>query len=363
MMLVRDEVAAAPPAQQAVSADRNWSLRWFVACFVALLLSSYSFLTYWEYSREFYADPAGWNALLQGHGTAPQQYRIGVLFVAHLLTVASRGHLAMRHALTLLDGLFLLVGVSTTIFLVTQSRFYREASALRRCVLQLLAIALLLFYLSWTFWYHKPETLANFASLALAALLLSGRLRIPAAMAAVGLVLISVYLATIRADSGLALDLGIVLLALFPGEKTLPLGRTLQAIAGGAGLVAVVGVEFYIKTILYPGNRFSDPLFELVRNLRSPVSLFCVMVALAPYFVVVFLASRRWRELETWEAALLVASLIEFLLFVVMALADEVRLFLPYPMALLPTSAALLCRALTGAESGSIAVEVPAMRR
>jgi hypothetical protein len=30
-----------------------------------------------------------------------------------------------------------------------------------------------------------------------------------------------------------------------------------------------------------------------------------------------------------------------------MALADEVRLFLPYPMALLPTSAALLCRELT----------------
>jgi len=362
-MLVRDAIKASLPARQAVSAERNWPLRGSVAGFVVLLLSSYSFLTYWEYSREFYADPAGWNALLQGHGMAPQQYRIGVLFVAHLLTAVSRGHLAMRHALTLLDALFLVVGVSMTIFLVTQTRFYRVASALRRCVMQLLAIALLLFYLSWTFWYHKPETLANFASLALAALLLSRRLRIPAPAAAVGLILVSVYLATIRADSGLALDLGILLLALFSGKKTLPLGRTLQAIAGGTGLVAVVGVEFYIKTILYPGNRFSDLLFELVRNLESPVSLFCVMVALAPYFVVVFLAARRRRELETWEAALIVASLIEFLLFVVMALADEVRLFLPYPMALLPTSAALLCRELTGAESGPVAAEVPEMRR
>ncbi|HEX4650419.1 MAG TPA: hypothetical protein VH250_02835 [Granulicella sp.] len=358
-MPVREQTEVTLPASAAVSESRNWPLRRFVACCAALILCSYSFLTYWEYSREFYSDPAGWNRLAQGHGMAPQQYRIGVLLVAHLVTVVSRGHLAMRHALTLLDGLFLLVGLSATIFLVTQTRFYREASPLRRCITQLLAIALLLFYLSWTFWYHKPETIAHFASLALAALLLSGRVRIPLAMAAVGLVLVSVYLATIRADSGLALNLGILLIALLPGERTLPLGRTLQATAGVAGLIAVLGVEFYIKTVLYPASRFSDPLFELLRNLRSPVSLFCVMVALAPYFVVVLLAARRWQELEVWEAALIVASLAEFLMFVVVALADEVRLFLPYAMALLPTSAALLCRQLTGAKSPSAADHRP----
>jgi hypothetical protein len=261
----------------------------------------------------------------------------------------------MRHTLTLLDGLSLLVGIASTFFLVTQTRFYRKASLERRCATQLLAILLLLFYLSWTSWYHKPETMANFASLALASVLLSGRLRIPAGVAAIGLVLLSLYLGTIRADSGLALNLGILLLTL-PGGRAPALGRSLQALAGGAGLMAVLGAQFYIKNILYPGNRFSDPLFELLRNLRSPVALFCVAVAFTPYFLVVFLAWRRWRSLEVWEAVLVVASLLEFLVFVVVALADEVRLFLPYPMALLPTSAALLGRELMGAQPPSAGV-------
>jgi hypothetical protein len=58
-MLVRDEVEATLPAQQAGAAEHNWPLRWFVACFVVLLLSSDSFLSYWEYSWKLYFDPAG----------------------------------------------------------------------------------------------------------------------------------------------------------------------------------------------------------------------------------------------------------------------------------------------------------------
>jgi hypothetical protein len=332
------------------ASSREHALRRFVFFFAALVLSSYSFLSYWEYSREFYSDPVGWSRLLQGQGMAPQQYRIGILRLAHLLSVHSFGHLALRHTLTLLDFVFLLVGMTATFYLVTQTRFYREAAYLRRCSAPLLALLLLLFYLSWTFWYHKPETIANFACLALASVLLSGKLRLPAASAAAGLMLISAYLGTIRADAGLALNLGILLLALFPGGKTLPLGRVPQAVAGGIGLIATLGVEFYIKNVLYPGNRFSDPLFELVRNIASPISLFCVGIAFAPYFLTLYFALRRWSSLEAWEAALIVASLVEFLLFVVVALADEVRLFLPYPMVLLPTSAALLCRELTGAQ-------------
>jgi hypothetical protein len=48
---------------------------------------------------------------------------------------------------------------------------------------------------------------------------------------------------------------------------------------------------------------------------------------------------------------LIVASVIEFLLFFVVAKVDEVRLFIPFAMALLPTSAILLCRELIGEKS------------
>ncbi|HWZ50911.1 MAG TPA: hypothetical protein VNW54_05555 [Granulicella sp.] len=335
----------------AVSTHLDRLLRRFVFLFAVVIVSSYSFLSYWEYSKEFYLDPTGWSKLLQGHGTAPQQYRVGVLFVAHFLSALTHGHLAMRHTLALLDLLFLVIGVVATFFMVARTRLYGEVSHVHRCALQFLALLLLLFYLSWTFWFHKPETIANFASLSVAAVFLSGRLRIPAPVAAVGLLLVSIYLATIRADSGLALNIGVLLLALLPTGKALPLGRVLQGLAGGGGLIAVLGVEFYIKNVLYPSNRFSDPLFELLTNLKSPFTLYCVCIALAPYFLIVFLALRRWKTLEAWESALLVASIVEFFIFMILALADEVRLFMPYPMALLPSSAALLCRELTGVPS------------
>jgi hypothetical protein len=346
-MRVLDE--STDEAALALKLNQRWW--WFLSLFAVPIIGSYSFLNYWEYSQEFHSDPNVWVRMLHGHGTAPQQYRVGVLFVASFLSWLSRGHLAIRHGLGLLDFVFLIVGMSATFFLVTQTRFYRESSLVRRCATQLLATLLLLFYLSWTFWYHKPETIANFASLSVAAVLLSGKLRIRPAAAGAGLILVSIYLGTIRADAGVALNLGILLVALLPGGKTLPLGRTLQGLVGGIGLVAVLAVESYIKYIVYPGNPFSDPLFELVRNLKSPIALYCVVFSLAPYFLVVMLARRRWKTLEAWESALLVASFVELTLFLIVARADEVRLFLPYPMALLPTSAALLGFELTRAPS------------
>jgi hypothetical protein len=172
-MSVLDE----PKDEAPLAANLNQS--WFLFLFAIPIIGSHSFLSYWEYSKEFYSDPAGWNRLLEGQGAAPQQYRVGVILVARSLSLLTHEHLAMRHVLTLLDLLFLGVGIATTFFLVRQTRFYHAAAPVRRCVMQLLALVLLLFYLSWTFWYHKPETIANFASLSVAAVLLSGKLRIP----------------------------------------------------------------------------------------------------------------------------------------------------------------------------------------
>ena len=334
--------------QTDVSAAPSHQLKKFVILCTVLIIGSYSFLSYWQYSREFYQDPAQWSTFLQGHATAPAQYRIGVLFPANFLAKLSHGHLAMRHTLALLDFIFLTVGVSITTFLVSGMSFYRKASIQARGIIHLLVLLLLLFYLSWMFWYHKPETLANFCFLAIAAGLMAGRWRISPLLAAFGLLLVSAYLGTIRADSGLALNLGLLLIALFPAGRSLPLGRITQIVTGILGSGIVLGVESYIKYVLYPHNPFSDRLFQLVTNLKSPLSLFCVVFALTPYFLIVALSRRYWRKLEAWECALILASIIEFVIFFVVARVDEVRLFIPYAMVLLPTSAILFGYELLG---------------
>lgn len=329
--------------QTDVSAVPGQQLRKFVVLCTVLIIGSYAFLSYWQYSREFYQDPAQWTTLLQGHGTAPAQYRIGVLFPANFIAKLTHGHLVMRHTLALLDLIFLTAGAWIISSLVSGMTFYRNASNNARCVIHLLLLLLLAFYLSWMFWYHKPETLGNFCFLALAAGLMSGRWRLPTPLAAFCLILISGYLGTIRADAGLALNLGLLLIAFFPSSRSLPLGRITQIVTGILGVGVVLGVESYIKYVLYPHNPFSDGLFQLVTNLKSPLDLFCVVFALTPYFLTVALSRRYWQKLEAWECALILASVIEFLIFFVVARVDEVRLFIPYAMVLLPTAATLLC--------------------
>jgi hypothetical protein len=309
-------------------------------------------LSYWAYSKEYYAFPNAWSELLAGHGTAPAQYRIGVLFVAGFLSRLSHGHIAIRHGITLIDFVFLAIGLPVTLALVSKTHFFRSKSYAVQCATYFAAILLLLFYLNWTLWYHKPETIANFGSLAVAAALLAGWRRLPGLLAALGLILISAYLATVRADSGFALNLGILLTMLLPGNVARPSGRSLKAAAGMLGLLTVLSVEYYIKHKMFPDNPFSDPLFQLVRNLKNPLNLFCVIFALSPYLVVVRLAGKHWSRLEEWERALVVASVVELAFFFVVAKVDEVRVFLPYAMVLLPTSAALLCHEIAGPAIG-----------
>jgi hypothetical protein len=322
-------------------------LRRFLICSTILILGSYIFLSYWEYSREYHAFPAEWSELLAGHGTAPAQYRIGVLFVAGFLARISHGHLAIRYGITLIDFVFLSIGLPVILALVSRTRFVRGASYPMRCATFLLALLLVVFYLNWTFWYHKPETIANLGSLAMAAGLLAGWRRVPVLLAALGLVLISIYLATVRADSGFALNLGVLLAAFLP-QSAKASGRVLKAAAAVVGLFAVLAVEYFIRHRMFPNNPFSDPLFQLVRNLKSPANLFCVVFALAPYFLAIRLTVKHWARLEEWERAVAIASMAQFAFFFVVAKADEVRVFLPYALVLVPTSAALLCWEIVG---------------
>jgi hypothetical protein len=323
-------------------------LQRLISFFLVLVSAAYLFLSYWDYSKEYYASPTEWAALLHGVGPAPAQYRLGVLFPAGRLAALSHGHLAVRHTVTFLDAIFLFVGVSVIVFLMRRTLFYRASPFVTRCLLELSTVSLFLYYLSWTFWYHKPETIANFALLSLAALLVSGRLRVPPALLAVGLLVLSLYLATIRADSALALNFGLFVIALLPEGKVLPLGRMLQLATAVVGAAGVLGVEFYIKHVLYPHNSFSDGLFMLPYNLRSPIDMFCMFCGLAPYMLIVWQARKHWSSLEAWERAMLVASVVEFVLYLIVAKVNEVRLFMPYPMMLLPLSGVIITRSLLG---------------
>lgn len=334
--------------QIAVSEVLNRRLRKVVFIAMCFVFACFAFQSYWMYSLESHEAPGLWDVMLSGHGTAPGQYRIGVMFTAHFLSNLSHGHLAMRHTLGLLDAFFLAIALSTVLFLLRESQYYLDADYLRRCAMQILGFALLLYFMAWLSWFHMPETLGNFACLAVAAALLSGRWKLPRPVTAAGLLLVTGFLATIRADSGLSLNAGILALALLPGRKLLVLGRTLQVAVGVLGIALVLGIEFYIKHVMYPHNPYSTDVVQIFNNLRSPAQLFCMIIALAPWFLSVWLARRHWYRLEGWQSILVVASLFEFCLYMTVAMVEEVRVFLPYPLVLVPTMVGLMTHELLG---------------
>jgi hypothetical protein len=335
-----------------VSDGLNRGLAGFVRWACGLIIATYSFLSYWYYSQEFHLTPQNWTTMLAGKAEAPAQYRIGGLFLADFISRLLRGHLAIRHILGLLDGIYLTVGIIVLFTLLRNNPRYQAMSSGARVATEFLAIGLILYYLSWTFWYHKMDTLANFACLSMGAVIVAGKSKMRGPLAVAVMMLVSGFLATHRAESGMALNAGIVAVALLPGTRVYPLGRITQLTAGVAGLATDLGVEFYITHVMFPNARFGVSTFQLIDNLRQPESIFVVLVALAPWFVAVWLALQQWRALEVWEAALLVAAFVEFGAFVVVAMMDEVRLFLPYPMVLVPLSAVFLVSQLVGESSG-----------
>ena len=328
----------------ALNATRT--LERFCSLALSLVVISFIFFTNLEYKRTLLTYPFTWRDLLAGRGAAPDQYRVGVIFIGGFLHQASHGRLALRYCLTLLDFGFLVVGVFAMYAVLTGGRWYRAAEPAMKAATLFLALLMLMYYLPWTLWYQKPETIANFAALASASVLLSGKYKLGPAGMGVGLVLVSAYLATVRADAAFALNAGMLLATLLPGAPCLPFTRKTQALVAAIGITLDLGIEFYIKHVLFPTNVFIYPIIQIRGNFTIPLNGFCFAIALAPYLLFLVWSRREWTILEGWERVLIAASLVELILFIVVALVDEVRLFLPFPMALLPSSAALFCRRL-----------------
>ena len=176
--------AAASTARQerqaagAFDAGFDSALRRFLGWAVILITSGYTFLDYWNYSRNFHEGGGGeWDALLAGRSFAPAQYRIGVLRTADLLARLTHTHL--RHMFAVIDFVCLGVSLSLLLWLLGRTEIFRSAVRLGRWLQASLALGCFLLYLLWSFWYQKPETHATLLLLVLSAAAAQWRRRFP----------------------------------------------------------------------------------------------------------------------------------------------------------------------------------------
>jgi len=317
----------------------------------AIVLST-GYLDYWTYSQAFYKEPKIWMNVVSGTGNAPSQYRIGVIDTAYFL--ARHLHVGMRHTLALLDVISGMVAVFALFLVLQRSAVYRKARVATQWFGAASFIILVQFYLAWLLWYQRPETLPTAAILALALLLVavkppgpeSGRAiaagTVGTAGIVLGLLLLAMAQGFIRADVAFALHLGILLVCLTSAGKGFALPRGVQAGTSMVAMLLALGIQYYLMKRVYPQANYGDtPVLQLFLNLKSPLAFAPFLLFLLPTGWTAVMLTRRLYQVESAGVGIFTAAVIFLGMWVVVGKIAEVRIFLPFALALAPVTAEL----------------------
>jgi hypothetical protein len=327
-----------------------------VSVLLAAIVLSTGYLDYWAYSQAFYKEPNIWMDVVRGTGSAPSQYRIGVVDTAYFL--ASHLRVGMRHTLALLDVISGLIAVFALFLVLQRSAVYRRAGAAAQWFGAASFIVLVQFYLAWLLWYQRPETLPTTAILALALLLVArrspgseGEGAIGMAGTVLGLLLLAVAQGFVRADVAFALHLGILLVCLTKAGKGFALPRGVQAGNSLAAMLLAVGIQYYVMKRVYPQANYGDtPVLQLFLNLKSPQAYAPFLLFLLPAGWTGVMLTRRRYQVESADLGIFTAAVIFLGMWVVVGKIAEVRIFMPFALALAPLTAELaMQRFLPGA--------------
>lgn len=306
---------------------------------LAFVVGSTIFADYWEYSRAYHANPDWWMDVIRGTADAPQQYRIGVPWAADLLR--RYGHMGLRHGFTLIDLVCAAAAVYLLFSVFEHSRVYRAAGETARWFGAAAFVFLVQFYFAWIAWYQRPETMASTAVVAATLWLLTVRLPLPRVAAtmvtsAAMLVLAGVQ-GFIRPDVIFAVHLGILVVCLTRAGGGLSLARGAQAATSAAAVLVAGGIQYTLMHLVYPHAGYGTTrVLELRQNLTQPLGMVPFVLFLLPWGWLATTLARRRASADAPGLALVVGSAIYVAMWLVVGRIEEVRIFLPFAVALIP---------------------------
>jgi hypothetical protein len=208
------------------------------------------------------------------------------------------------------------------------------------------------YYFAWITWYQRPETMASAAVLAATLWLLTTRLPFSKTASIVAtsaaMMLLAAVQGFIRADVIFAAHLGVLLVCLTRGGDELSLPRRVQAGTSALAALIAAGVQFYLMRVVYPHAGYgSTRVFQLGRNLKEPLGMVPFVLFLFPWiWLMLTLLRHRTRRVEASSWGLLAGSVIYVAMWLVVGRIEEVRIFLPYAVALVPLTCACALQCL-----------------
>jgi hypothetical protein len=325
--------------------------RWLLVLFLVGLCSrGYGF-----YNQILKSDPGVWTSVLNGTADAPEQYRVGVVFVANWMTHLLP--LRLSQAFGILDLLGSVVAVLVLYSLLLRSRVYRQASLPLQGFGSAAFAALMFYLLDWSDWYRRVTTLPTACLVALMLWLWTpppdGAAPRPHWLSAIGFFLAAIAQAFVRADVALLVCVGVLLACVRPRQLSLP--RGLAVLVSVITAAAVLAVQIYLMRVRYPHATYGGiPVFMLAHDYWRITDWASCLIFLAPFLWTLSQAVRRRWAVKGADAAFLIAATGYAALWISLGRLDEVRIFLPFALAMTPLTVQMLMHRLEGSPSPPI---------
>jgi len=304
---------------------------------------------YWQYSNVDHYFAGYWMPFVRGTGTAPEQYRIGVKMAAWWLV--QHFSWGFRHGFTLMDVLASTVGVLLIYDLLLRRAAIRSATMAWQWFSSIGFVMLVCFYMAWVGFFFRPETLPSFGVTAcMVWLWMHPRTKsMGTPLIICGLLIAAATQAWIRADIPCALNAGVFLACLTGSGRGLSISRRAALVTSLACIAVAAGIQLYIMRVLYPHANYGGiPVVMMLHDPHQPLTLPPFLVFMLP---VAWTAVQAWRQrsvLDTGDKGLVFGAAIYWVLWVVLGKLDEVRIFIPFAVALIPITMELAVRRISG---------------
>jgi hypothetical protein len=176
-----------------------------------------------------------------------------------------------------------------------------------------------------------------------------------------GLLLLAVAQGFVRADVAFALHVGILVVCLTGAGRGFALPRGVQAGTSLVAMLLVLGIQYDLMKRVYPQADYGDTqVVQLFFNLKSPSAYVPFLIFLLPMGWTAAMLRRRGYHAESAGIAIFTAAVIFLGMWVVVGKIAEVRIFLPFALALAPLAAELAMQRFVPGVGGS---EAPAVVR
>jgi hypothetical protein len=264
---------------------------------------------------------------------APEAYRVAI---------PTLGAFLMR-TFHLKDPAWVAAGLDLFFSLSALYFFYRlavdtlpitQARVKERMLTVALFLAFIQFPIAWIVPWQRPETLptALFLALALFCLVRAKRNGIWTGL----LLATAACQAFVRSDVPFVFGIALIVLAIFGGKSLEEFGSRPSLLLKGACITFIAGgIQVFLQFIRYPHLSYwpGTDVIQFKNNLHFHNFSNCIL-ALLPFLIPGSLFIVRRRRLEAVHVLVIAASALYFPLWFTVGIVGEVRLFVPFLMAL-----------------------------